>query len=110
MRKNQKYTQEEMYMAIELWKESGISQKNYCKQNNLSYNTFKYWLNKYHKDRQGRKSGSSKSFIPVHIPQTVTAHIPEPNTGMISINYPNGVVLNCPVDISVEQLRGLINL
>jgi hypothetical protein len=28
MKKNQKYTQEEMYMAIELWKECGVSQKS----------------------------------------------------------------------------------
>ncbi|QQS49724.1 MAG: hypothetical protein IPM71_14330 [Bacteroidota bacterium] len=110
MRKNQKYTQEEMYMAIELWKESGISQKNYCNQNHLSYSTFKYWFNKYQKDRHGKKPGSTKSFIPVHIPQTITTHLPESNTGMISISYPNGVVVNCPTTTSIEQLRGLIKL
>jgi len=110
MKKNQKYTQEEMYMAIELWKESGISQKNYCIQNNLSLNTFKYWLNKYYKDRHGSKPGASKSFIPVHIPQTITTHIPESHTMMITINYPNGVVVNCPSATSIEQLRELIKL
>jgi hypothetical protein len=33
MKKNQKYTQEEMYLAIALRKESGLSQQKYCRQN-----------------------------------------------------------------------------
>jgi transposase-like protein len=110
MRKNQKFTREEMYMAIELWKESDLSQKNYCNQNNLSFSTFKYWQKKYQADRQGKKPKLSKPFIPIHIPQPITTNLPEAETGIISINYPNGVVVNCPTGISIEQIRGLIKL
>jgi len=30
MRKNQKYSKEEMYLAIELWQENGLSQVKFC--------------------------------------------------------------------------------
>jgi transposase-like protein len=110
MRKNQKYTREEMYMAIELWKESGISQENYCNQNNLSFSTFKYWQKKFQSDSQGKNSKSLKPFIPVHIPQAITTNLAEADTHIISINYPNGVIVNCPAGISIEQIRGLIKL
>ena len=111
MRKNQKYTQEEMYMAIELWKESGLSQKKYCNQNQLSFSTFKYWQKKYQKDTGKQHTTiSSRSFIPVHIPQGISTTLPETDTGTISITYPNGIIVNCPANTSIEQLRGLIKL
>ena len=46
MRKNQKYSQEEMFMAVELYLESGLSQKKYAIQEGLAEGTFKYWVNK----------------------------------------------------------------
>jgi hypothetical protein len=110
MRKKQKYTQEEIYLAIELWKESGISQKDYCIQNDLSFSTFNYWQKKYQADRYGKKAKSFKPFIPVHIPQSITTKILETGTRIISITYPNGVVVNCPVGISIEQIRELVKL
>jgi len=30
MRKNQKYSKEEMYLAIELWQKTGLSQDKFC--------------------------------------------------------------------------------
>ena len=110
MKKNQKYSQEEMYMAIDLWKESDLSQKNYCIENNLSFNTFKYWLKRYKTDRQSKKPGASKSFIPVHVPQAITTNLQETANGIISISYPNGVVVNCSGTTGIEQLKALIKL
>jgi len=110
MRKNQKYTKEEMYLAIELWKESGISQKKYCLQNHLSFNTFKYWQKKYQKDKAVHGAKASRSFIPVHIPHAITTTLPETDTVLISITYPNGVIVSCAVSIGIEQLRTLIKV
>ena len=46
MRKNQKYSQEEMFLAIELWQESGLSQFKFCKREGIAKGTFQYWLRK----------------------------------------------------------------
>lgn len=39
-------TQELWKKRIEAWERSDISQKKYCKQNNISYSAFKYWRKK----------------------------------------------------------------
>jgi transposase-like protein len=108
MKKNQKYTREEMFMAIELWKESGLPQKTYCGQNNLSFSTFKYWQKKYQKEIGNDKAQvSTHSFIPVHVPKAPEADIAP---GIITISYPNGVTIDCPVNTRIDLLRSLIKL
>jgi endonuclease III-like uncharacterized protein len=39
--------QEEMLSLIEQWQESGQPQQAFCKERNLSYTTFYYWLRSY---------------------------------------------------------------
>ncbi|MBN2260747.1 MAG: hypothetical protein JW702_09385, partial [Clostridiales bacterium] len=61
MKSNQRYTQEEMYIAIELWKESNLSQHKFCEREGLPQHIFLYWLKKY---RNQKRISSSQSFIP----------------------------------------------
>jgi hypothetical protein len=68
MRKNQKYSKEEMYLAIELWRESGLSQDKFCTLEHLLVKTFSYWYKKYKKEKglsAGRNKEVSDTFIPV---------------------------------------------
>jgi hypothetical protein len=67
MKKNQKYTKVEMYLAIELWKESKKTKAEYCRQNKISGDTFKYWYNKYRKEKAIQEPVKTPSFIPVDI-------------------------------------------
>jgi hypothetical protein len=111
MKKNQKYTQEEMYLAIELWKESGMPQRKYCAQNDLSFSTFKYWQKKYQKELSRHQAKApSRSFIPVHVPKTITTPLTETAPVIITITYPNGITVDCPVTIKEELLRNLIRI
>ncbi len=41
-----------MFLAVELWKESGLSQKEYAQQEGISLHTFKYWVKKYNADHK----------------------------------------------------------
>jgi hypothetical protein len=34
---------EQMFSMISTWQQSGLSQKAFCQQNNISYNVFHYW-------------------------------------------------------------------
>ena len=109
MRKNQKNSKEDMYTTIEGWLSSGQSQYKISKELGISRNTFKYWLNKYRKEKDKWQSKTGP-FIPIQV-----STIPKPvfhgiGTGMITIIYPNGVQLSCPANISIQQLRTLINL
>jgi transposase-like protein len=110
MKKNQKYTSEEMYMAIELWRESGLSQYKYCERNQISFSTFQYWQKKFQKDKLNHKVKSLQPFISVDVPSTVDMAVPVAEAGCITIFYPNGIQVSCPAHINHEQLRTLIKL
>lgn len=40
-------TQQLMFSLIEIWKGSGQSQINFCKEKNIAYHRFHYWFKKY---------------------------------------------------------------
>jgi hypothetical protein len=110
MKKNQKYSPEEMYMAIELWKESGLSLKNYCVHNHIAFSTFKYWQKKLQKENFKPDSKLSRPFISIDVPSGVDLTMPIAETVFITIDYPNGIQVCCPANINHEQLRALIKL
>ena len=107
MRKNQKYTQADMYKSIDLWKESGLSQQKYSKQNGIAYNTFKYWLKKYQGEKETLKPAMSNSFLPVKIKTAEDCQL-QHTSKTITITYPNGIEVRCPSDISAIQLKTLL--
>ena len=87
--------QEEMVSLIEQWQESGKTQQSFCRERNLSYTTFYYWLKTYR-----RRVGES-SFLPIDI-SSGSSHI--------EIRYPGGVVLQLPAETRLATLKQLINL
>ncbi len=100
-----------MYLAIELWQESGLSQIKFCSREKLSVKTFSYWLRKYRKEKGFLVEGSKKvsdSFIPVEISRGAGSTALSTNSGRIDISFPNGVQLSCPVGIDIGQLKNLI--
>ena len=112
MRKNQKYSKEEMYLAIELWQESGLSQVKFCSREKLSVKTFSYWYRKYKKEKGllvGCNKEASDIFIPVEVSGARTRTIGNEGYGRIEVSFPNGVQLSCPVGIDTSQLKSLIN-
>jgi hypothetical protein len=117
MKSNQKYTKEEMYVAIEQWKESGQSQTSWCQKNNMCRSTLKYWLKKYHNENTCRvgkkpvhKDGPTSSFIPVDFATFGNIGLPPNNEKDIIITYPTGVQVVCPAGIGIQQLKALINI
>ena len=112
MRKNQKYSKEDMYLAIELWQESGLSQDKFCTGENLSVKTFSYWYRKYKKEKGLSVEGNKETrdaFIPVKVSGGRTATVGNEGYGRIEVSFPNGVQLSCPVGIDISQLKNLIN-
>ncbi len=110
MRKNQKYSKEEMYLAIEMWQESGLSQRKFCLNEKLSVKTFAYWLRKYKQDKgfSAKKDDNVReTFIPVSVPNAINNLVPD--CGSIEVVFPNGVHINCPAGIDIDQLKTLIN-
>lgn len=111
MKKNRKYTKEEMYLAVELWKESELSQQKYSLQNGIRYNTFKSWIKKYNNEQKLKKPKGVHTFLPVQVKTPTTeARLLEQSPKEITIIYPSGIEVKCPTDISSVQLKTLLSV
>ena len=111
MRKNQKYSKEEMYLAIEKWRTIGLSQTKFCSLEKLSVKTFAYWLRKYKLEKgfpAKKDDRVSKTFIPVEVSGATNNLVL--GSGHIELTFPNGVGVKCPVGIDIRQLKILINI
>lgn len=107
MRKNQKHTRAQMFRGIEQCKEAGCSHMQYCKQEGIPYQTFKYWVKKYHRERNTGKP-KEPTFVPVQVAMPVHQHQAGKEPGCITIIYPNGIQVNCPVGIPSALLKTLL--
>lgn len=110
MQENKKYSKEEMYLAIELWQESGLSQQQFCIRERLSVKTFGYWLKKYREEQTGTYpvAGKKDAFIAVKVSEDV--RLSDGGAGQIEISYPNGVHVSCPVTADKQLLKTLVNI
>ena len=66
---------------IERWQQSGLSQKEYCKQHELTFSSFGYWRARLNRSKRAKK------LIPVDIKTTDHARL----------SLPNGIRLEVPV-------------
>jgi len=99
-----------MYLAIEMWQESGLSQQQFCTREKLSVKTFGNWLKKYREERGGNGfySELGNAFIPVELDETDKFRSVEGN--QIEITYPSGIRVTCPANIGVQQLKTLTHV
>jgi len=108
MKRNQKYTREQMYQAIESCKQEGLSHMQYSKQTGINYQTFKFWVKKYNREK-GAERSMTPTFMPVQVVQPVQFDQAGAGPGHITITYPNGIQVSCPVSVPQVILKTLLN-
>lgn len=86
--------QEEMLTIIEQWQESGNTQQTFCKEHDLTYTTFYYWLKRY------RRRIDENGFLPVEIS----------SGSYIEIRYPGGVIWQLPAATRLATIKQLLSL
>jgi len=86
--------QREMFSLIKKWQRSGISQKNFCSQHDLSIHAF--WLRKYKQVNPSSENG----FLPVEIGPSDNG-----SKGKIQIHYSNGVLITLSEAVSLQGSR-----
>lgn len=107
--KNNDFIREEMYSYLEKWRATDLDMKAFCKEQNISYYSFKYWKYRQRdeKSASSRKFHANKNteefggFLPMQIPpqQMVPGYV---------LHFPNGVQLDCPLNIELDNLSILI--
>ena len=87
-------SEKQMNDHIDQWKQSGLSQKNYCEQHGLVLHQFVYWVGKRRKAQENRAD-----FITLSMPH---------QQGDIQLRLPNGVEIALPANTPVSYLKALI--
>jgi hypothetical protein len=77
----------QMYTLIEKSQSSPLSQKAFCKQEELPLSTFTYWLKKYRGFK--KTTAASEDFIPMKINE----RSPQKQSNWCEIEFPSGIVI-----------------
>ncbi len=107
MKRNQKYTKEQMYQAIEQCMQDGLSHMQFCKRADINYQTFKFWVKKYNREK-GTGRSMAPTFMPVQVVQPVQFDQSRDEPESIIITYPNGIRVSCPVSVPQVTLKTLL--
>ena len=99
-----------MYLALPLRPESELTQQQFCDNENLSPHTFKYWYKKYRKEKCSPQVKTPQGFIPVKVDCIEEPAPIQYQHQDITITYPNGVEVKCPLKVAPHQLKALLNL
>ena len=107
MKKRGRFTRTEILKLLTHWKRSGITKRQFCRNENIAHSTFANWYKKYRQDiDQPTESDPLPAFIPIkldnHPPPGKSAYSP------IEVSFPNGVQLRCTSDIDFNDLKLLI--
>jgi hypothetical protein len=60
----------QMFIHIEEWQKSKLSQKSYCSEHSISYHVFHYWYKVYRDGKSVKKQKRSSSFIKLQVEKT----------------------------------------
>ena len=95
-----KQTQEDMFRIIGSWKQSGLSQKAYCEQNNIRYHVFHYWYKRY---RDQQAAIEDATFVPLDVKPSFPAN------SAIEILLPDGKRILFHQAVGPDYLKALIS-
>ena len=97
-----KQTQEDMFRVIDLWKQSGVSQKAYCEQNNIRYHVFHYWYKRF---RNQGGAVEDSAFVPLNVkPSTFSV-----SNSAVEILLPDGKRILFHQPVGPDYLKALIS-
>ena len=85
MQKGSKERQQ-MFLMIEGWKSSGLTQRAYCKEHNIGYHIFHYWY-KVYRDEHNKNTDTTSPFVEL---QLQTGQNITPTTTDVELLLPDG--------------------
>jgi transposase-like protein len=86
---------------------SDLSQKDYCKQEGLKFNTFSFWRVKFLKGGGTKVKENAVSFVPALV-KTIRTKNPTQENSEINIFLPNQIKLSVSENLSCNYLFELI--
>ena len=94
MAKPSQYTSEQRTQHLSDWKNSGLTQADYCKQHGIKYLTFNKWVYKSRNTNSAKKlkiAKPQKNFIPIRLTESpcIAGHL----ITKVEIEFPDGTKL-----------------
>lgn len=91
-----------MFELVATWKQSGLTQIEFARENDLTVSKFRYWV---HKSRAFGSDDASSGFV------RISGNVFSLNgtSGEIHLHYPNGVWLSLPGNTPVPVLKTLVD-
>lgn len=83
----------QMVSAVELWKQSGMTKKDFAMEHGISYDSFKYWVRKLYSEEPIRRTDINNqafSFIELNQEEFKQEHC---RTPQIELTLPNGILV-----------------
>jgi hypothetical protein len=92
---------QQMFSIIEQWRQSGLTQKAYCIQNNIAYHVFHYWY-KCYRDKRATSVNRQSSFVQLQVN-------PDLSVAAIELQLGDGKRLLFHQPVSSDYLKSLIS-
>jgi len=89
--------QETMFASISIWQQSGLTQREWCRQQDIPYHIFHYWYRKF-KDQQG--PAGNGSFVQIAMTST-------PATGC-EVVFTDGTRIVFHQPVTAQYLKSLL--
>ena len=99
--------------VVKLWRESGLSKAEFCRQNNISIKSFTYnslKLGAYSRDVQRVPESSSPGFARVVCDEKPGAEAQSPPPGKLVLRLDCGASLELPENFDPEPVKRLLKI
>ena len=84
-----------MFPLMELFEESGMTQRQFCEDKDIVQHTFTYWLGKYRRVKRGKDlKGGGDKFIGLSIAEPERS---AKSVRLMRISYADGTIVELPV-------------
>ena len=106
---NSNQQKDQWRQRLESWRKSGLTQKQWCEQNNVRQPQFWYWkkkLQETHNEPETNKPASG--FVPVALAPELNT--PQTERASLSISLPNGMTVSGIDHSNLALIRQLIGL
>jgi hypothetical protein len=90
-----------MFLMIDGWKGSGLSQKAYCLKHSVPYYVFHYWY-KVYRDEKGEPNNNKPAFVPLRVASVPSAR------PLMELVLPDGKRLLFNQQPTVDFLKALL--
>jgi len=99
--RNNPEVRQQMFQIIEQWKQSGVSQNAFCRQQSIRFHKFYYWYKCYRRQHD-IPDENTRGFVKLEIEKPSVA-------SSVEIHFPGGVRVLFHEPVSSSYLKTLIN-